>query len=293
MSDEVQDEIRQDGAVGTEGVQSQLEGQETPHEADGKQPDGVSHEAAHEGTQSEDEKHPLEPGGKRFNQVYARAKDAESKYQQERERAARLEGELEAMKRQPPATKAESAPARYTEAQLQAFVDEGKITTGQALAYQAETLRTETKQMVDQKIQDTLSSVTKQSSLQKEVERYRKVIPDIDTPGTEARQKLEKEFTYLVNMGYDLKDPKTEILAARAAFGDPAVLEAKHNARTLVQGRDTMQDIPASGRPKPAEKDPLKTLTPAQKTHYERMINKGVYKGWDEVKEELVFAGKN
>jgi hypothetical protein len=51
-----------------------------------------------------------------------------------------------------------------------------------------------------------------------------------------------------------------------------------------------MQDIAASGKPKPSEKDPLKDLSSSQRQHYQRMIDKGVYKGWAEVKEELAFV---
>ena len=285
MSDEVIDEVRQDDPAQDEAAQINTGGSTTPDEKSGvqDQPDVDA------GTQDQNA-HPLDPGGKRFNQVYARAKDAEGKYHAERERAARLEGELEALRKQPAATAQPVTPARYTGAQLQSYIDEGKITVGQALAYQEESLKLEAARLVDQKVEEKLSTVTRQSTVQREVSRYQEAIPDITVPGTEARQKLEGEFRYLVSMGYDAKDPKTEVLAARAAFGDPDLIKQRQAARTITTGRDTMQDIAANGKPKPSEKDPLKDITAAQRQHYQRMIDRGVYKGWAEVKEELAFV---
>ena len=51
-----------------------------------------------------------------------------------------------------------------------------------------------------------------------------------------------------------------------------------------------MQDIPASGKPKTDPKDPLKTITGEQRKYYQRMIDKGQYKGWAEVRDELAFV---
>jgi len=285
MSDEVIDEVRQDDPAHVEESQVNAGGATATDEESGveDQP-GVD-----AGTQDQNQ-HPLEPGGKRFNQVYARWKDADGKYHVERERAARLEGELEALRKQPAAAPAAATPARYTGAQLQSYIDEGKITVGQALAYQEESLKLETSRLVDQKVEEKLSTATRQSTVQREVSRYQEAIPDITVPGTEARQKLEREYAYLVNMGYDARDPKTEVLAARAAFGDPDLIKQRQAARTITTGRDTMQDIAANGKPKPSEKDPLKDLSSSQRQHYQRMIDKGVYKGWAEVKEELAFV---
>lgn len=285
MDNEVIDEVRQDDPTHVETQEVNAGG---PTATDEKS-DVQDHQGDDAGTQDHTA-HPLEPGGKRFNQVYARAKDAETKYHAERERAARLEGELDALRKQPATAAQPATPARYTGTQLQSFIDEGKITVGQALSYQEESLKLEAARLVDAKVEEKLSTATRQSTVQREVSRYQEAIPDITVPGTEARQKLEREYAYLVSMGYDAKDPKTEVLAARAAFGDPDLIKQRQAARTITTGRDTMQDIAANGKPKPSEKDPLKDLSSSQRQHYQRMIDKGVYNGWAEVKEELAFV---
>lgn len=226
----------------------------------------------------------------RFDQVYARAKDAETKIQLEREHRARLEGELEAMKRQPPPQTAPTPP-RYSAAQLQAMIDEGKATVGQVLAYQEETMRLEMDRKLDEKVQATLKASAKTSTLQQEMDRYKATVPEVTQEGTPERQQVVKEFNYLVGLGYDASDPRTELMAVRAALGSVETIQERRKSKSIPTGRETMQDIQASGGGKPqGEPDVLKKMTAAQRQHYQRMIDRNVYKGWDEVREELKFA---
>ena len=53
-----------------------------------------------------------------------------------------------------------------------------------------------------------------------------------------------------------------------------------------------MQDIATTGKPKADAKDPLKTITGEQRKYYQRMIDKGQYKGWADVREELTYTPK-
>lgn len=284
MADEVLDDVRLDDSPPETATVPEGDVAETTQAEGG----GAGAEA---GAQGQESSHPLEPGGKRFNQVYARAKDAEARLQSERERAARLEGELEALKRTP--SKPETAtPPRYTASQLQAMIDEGKATVGQVLAYQEETLKKELAATVEQKVAETLSTNQRGSTVQTELNEYKTLVPEALQVGTPENQKVLKEFSYLVNLGYDRNDPRTEVLAARAAFGDTTSLKTKIAAKAIPTGRDTMQDTTASGKPKPSEKDPLKDLTARERQHYQHMIDRGVYAGWAEVKEELAFVPK-
>lgn len=224
----------------------------------------------------------------RFDQVYARGKDAEVKLQQAREEKARLEGELEAMKRVPATP---PSPPRYTEAQLQQMIDDGKATVGQVLAYQKETLTKELTQQVDARVSERLAASTKTSSLQQEITKYKQTVPEVTQEGTPERQAVEREYSYLVNLGYDANDPRTELMAVRAALGSVETIQERRKAKTIPStGRETMQDTQASGNPKAGEKDVLKTMTAPQRQHYQKMLDRGVYKGWDEVRDELKFA---
>jgi hypothetical protein len=244
-----------------------------------------------------EEKHPLAPGGDRFNQVYARAKDAEAKLQSERERAARLQGELDALSKISQA-KAEDAtkdvPKRYTWQQLQQAVDDNKITMADAVAYERETVKLEAKREAQQIVTTALETTRKQSTIQSEHGRYTAALPELRDQNSNEFKKVAQEFTYLVNvLGYDKDDPKTEVIAIRNAHGSPEeIMARKEAAKIKPQERETMQENSASGggSNKPPKKDPLSTLSPAQKEHYNRMISRGVYKNWGEVKAELEWA---
>ena len=83
-------------------VESPTEAAEAPHDEAPQAPDSTVDEAAPaEGADHPPADSPLAPGGARFKQVWARAKAAEAKLQEEREAKARLEGELSVLKTTP------------------------------------------------------------------------------------------------------------------------------------------------------------------------------------------------
>lgn len=190
-----------------------------------------------------------------------------------------------------PAQPTAPTPPRYSAAQLQAMIDDGKATVGQVLAYQEETLRLEMDRKLEEKVKATLATTTKTSTLQQEMDRYKATVPEVTQEGTPERQQVVKEFNYLVGLGYDAHDPRTELMAVRAALGSVETIQERRKSKSIPTGRETMQDIQASGGGKPSgEPDVLKKMTAAQRQHYQRMIDRNVYKGWDEVRDELKFA---
>lgn len=279
MDEEVVHEVQQSSeAVAPEQAQGSVE----------PTPEAQAQAGAHEDGAAEPKRQYIPKD--RFDQVYARTKDAEVKLQQAREDKARLEGELEALKRQPAAP----VQPRYTATQLQQMIDDGKATVGQVLAYQEETLTKELDGRLERKLAEKLASSNKVSTLQQEITKYKQTVPEVTQEGTKERLAVEREYSYLVNLGYDANDPRTELMAVRAALGSVETIQERRSAKAIpAQGRDTMQDIQASGGGKPGEKDILKTMTSAQKQHYQRMIDRNVYTGWEEVREELKFAASS
>jgi len=253
--------------------------------------DVVPHDTPlHDASEPSGTPHPLEPGGDRFKQVYARAKEAEQRLQAEREARARAEGELEAIRNMRESTPATPSVPEYSWSQLQGYIDEGKISMAQALEYREAQMRREAERKAEEKVKSYLETTRRHDAVQQELAKYKEAIPEAIQVGTPERQRLEQEFRYLVGLGYDSQDPKTEILAARAAFGDPSTIKQRKSSQTIPLERGTMQDTHAPGKPKPSEKDPLTTLTPDQKKHYQRMIDRGVYpNGWADVKNELTW----
>lgn len=277
------DEVQQDDSI----VQAEAD-TVISDAASTAEPDAVAEDIVGEGNQVEAEPDALTPGiKKRLNQLYARTKGAESENQQLREKTARLEGQLEATRAAPPVTEQKVEP-RLTWTQLQAGIDDGKITLAQALDYRDETNQKALEAKFEQRLKEAQTTHSRGTTVQSEIAQYKSTVPGIVTVGSPERVKVEQEFAYLVNsMGYDQKDPRTELLACRNVFGDVKTAQARQTARTTIPERETMQDMPSNGKPKPDPKDPLKTITGEQRKHYQRMIDKGVYTGWGEVRDEL------
>ena len=234
--------------------------------------------------------HPLEPEGDRFKQVWARAKAAEERAKQvelearqEREERIRLEERLKAQEQ----VKQQVQP-KYSWDQLQAAVDNGTITFAKALEIRDAQLYEEwdRKQVEREEKSRVLSSVST------EMEEYKKLVPKAVLPGTEERQKVEREFGYLVQR---LGRPQTkeqelsmELAAARAAFGDLDSLRTKQQLAAKPVGREPYMDTSSAQKKASQEKKDFRsTLSQREVQHYERMMRQGRYPGgWADVQKE-------
>jgi hypothetical protein len=117
---------------------------------------------------------------------------------------------------------------------------------------------------------------------------YKELVPEVWQPGTPEREKVEREFNHLVGLG-DPRSEATEAKALRAAFGDLSTLRASRSARPgpADTHSETGGGKPAGGGNSDAV---LKDLSQRQKEHYQRGIDQGRYKDWDEVKAEIKEA---
>jgi hypothetical protein len=208
----------------------------------------------------------------------SRADALAAELQREREERIRLE-ERERLRSTPPAPK-------ITRAQLHELVREGKITEEQADAeYEKqlqERIRSEVLRDSDakQRIKDRSNTINALLA------QYKESIPDIATPGTEARSKVESEYRYLVDVLGEPEGIETEAKACRSAFGPPE--RAKELTR---RRRDTHQES-GGGSGSGDAPDKNKKLPERIRTHYEKLIRIGRFKGWDDpgLKAELEYV---
>lgn len=277
-----------------EGVLDDVQQPHTPTPADEAAPVGVSEPAQEPLADATEHQQPDQTSKfeDRFKQVYARSKEAERQLAEVREAKARLEGELEATRRVQQEQKASTPPVpEYTWPQLQTAIDEGKITLSQAMEYREKFTRDSLQREYEKKLEQVVHDKTRVDTVQQELGKYVAALPGLKQSGSDEQKRALQELNYLGTLGYDIKDPRTEVIAVRAAFGDLDTIAKKAQIKHTSQGRDTMQDIASSGKPSSAKADPITKLTSAQKTHYERMIARGQYpKGWDDVREELAWV---
>lgn len=242
----------------------------------------------------QEETHPLEPGGERFKEVWARAKRTEDRLQREREERIRLEERLRAAeeaKKQAPQQERE-----YTWAELEEAIATNKITRADALVYREKLIE---KRAAEKARQEAEHFITQQTQIQRvvsDIDSYRKVIPDVDNTDSDDFKAVAVEYQDLVATYGKPKDQATELKyqrdALKRAFGP--VDRLRKPVATPKPKVDSVQDTTTDARPTNTSKskDVLTTLTPSQKAHYEKMITRGVYEGWDDVREELNWTRK-
>lgn len=190
-------------------------------------------------------------------------------------RAARAEGEVAGLKSVAAAKPEKTAVAEkvFTRAELRGLVNEGKITEDAMDETLERQSKTEMLRLVDEKVAARVSTAQTATKIEDQIAAYVGVFPDINTAGSALRAKIEAEFQDLVAN----KSPNTlstELAAIKIVCG-------KLNAGTGRRpGPDAHEDVGSggTGSERPDTTGPFKGLSTAQKKHYEKMIERGMYK---------------
>ena len=201
------------------------------------------------------EPHPLAEGGARFNEVYARMKQAE-------ERATRMEGMLAAQQPRPQQT----GPQYIDPNQLQALVDQGRITPMQATDIlsrqnaQAAAVQTTTQAVQLQALAQRLQSA------KTEVDQYVTKMPTLrDTTSPDFQRVSEEAYRLSDDMNLPVTDLRVQRAALRAAFGSlERVTNSQHTRQQSRNDSIPHVETRAGGSPRtaggPPSSDPLKDV---------------------------------
>lgn len=162
--------------------------------------------------------HPLEPGGTRFNEVYARMKAAEA------ERDA-----LRSLHQKPAETR--SAPQTFTSSQLQALLDSGQITQAQM----ADQLAWQRAQEMERRMVDQWDAKLLRADAEREVMRYTERKPEAlqDARVVRAGYEIQRET------GWEATDPRLARRALREVFGSPERLATTGDLQDKSRRTDT------------------------------------------------------
>lgn len=209
------------------------------------------------------------------------------------EKMARMEGELDAYAKQ--SAKPQQEDKIYTRAELNAFVNDGKLT-------QDEADNVVDKQLRKQVTADVTKNMTlqgKENAQQTMINDYIAHDPDIAIPGTDARNRIEGEVRAQLELSGDTEATlRHEVLALRAIYGDVKNLT---QVNLNPEQRDTHMDTMTggdggSGHTKQSsaikvdDSGNITGLSRDEKSYYQDLINKGTYSGWAAVAEEMKYA---
>ena len=216
---------------------------------------------------------------------------AENAERRERETADKRITDLE--KR---VTERNDQPAReYTRVELQGFVEAGRINQNDANSLWDQQLESRVLRNVETKLDKRLDKDSRAVAVQGQVDRYKTLVPDMLLPDSETRQKVEKEFEALVELGQpghkEQGGLNTELLALRNVFG-PA--EALRQSRTELQ---THQESGARGAVDDEDGDLTKDgwpkgMSARQRAYNDILLRKGVIKSKDEVVKQYARVAK-
>ena len=248
-----------------------------------------------------EKKHPLEPGGERFNQVYARAKAAEARMQEERDARIAAEAEARVLRenRDKPVLPKEEKELSWSE--LKQMVSDQKLSEAEALEYREKVTANKAVKAAEERITSKLSQQSRDQRIDSEIGKYKDAIPDVNVVGTDERKKFDAEFRYQVEFaGMDPKSLTTQLAALRAVYGPPerAAQYAKANKGKGANAAESYAETSGGGAA--VNQQPAKTwkdkLAPHETAHYERMIAHGRYgdpaTAWDRIKDEIDFYNK-
>lgn len=276
MSEETSDPVVQEEPK----VEVSTQAEDTTPKPDGQ----VSQE---EPTQ-EEKVNPLEPGGSRFKEVWARAKKSEARLkelemerQQEREERIRLEERLKVKEEQ-------QNQKELSWEELDNGIAEGKWSKAQAQEYKEKMIEQRLAKRLEEQERQKVSS----SRILGEINQYQQLIPEVMQPGSEERAKYEREYAYMVRELGMPKNHATELAAVRAAFGDVETVKTRRASKVVTDDKETFMETHTTQRQKTTAKSFKDTLQPWEREGYERLIKNHVYKDWKEVEEEQKWSPK-
>lgn len=211
--------------------------------------------------------HPLEPGGRRFEEVYARMKDAERRAQEQAERVARLEGQVSVAQRP-----AQPQSQFYSVEVIQAAIDRGQITP----AAGAQQLAWQQTQIAGQQYAQQARIQEQVKTALGEVRQYMDKIPTLKDSGSPEITKVADAARDIAEeMGLTIEDPRVQRRALRETFG---TLD-RVTTRAKTQEADRQSRVPhaesgGGGGAAPVVTngdDPLKGVDPKQLAYWKRL----------------------
>jgi hypothetical protein len=194
---------------------------ETPG-GEGEIPKEPTPSAEGEDLEAAPEPHPLEPGGKRFNQIYARAKAAEEAAANLKIEMARLEERLKAREEVPTENR------QTIEQQLEAKVEAGEISQFAALRMLAEHYASKKVESSQKVLSEADKAERALTEAKIEIQKYITAAPSLADLSHERADDVRTAYNKLVGRGYK-QDQTTELLALEQVFGSPERLKKSRN----------------------------------------------------------------
>jgi len=205
------------------------------------------------------------------------------------EQAAEMVAKAVAAARQTVDNNTPSEPPVYSRAQLEQAVEQAKITQAEADALWDAQQARQTEKLVKETVHNTIQQTQQLSAVETRINEYAAIKPDVLKEGTPERERVKAQYDYLVSIGQP-KTRSTELAALGMVFGSIEALKAAHSAS---RDEETHMEIgggsPGSNGGGSAD-GPKTKLSARERAHYQALIDRGIYTGWEQVDDEMKFA---
>jgi len=185
------------------------------------------------------------------------------------------------------------APTQLSAAEVTAKVNNGEMTETEAQTLLMNQQLGDFKRDIVQEVRQATADERRTALVQGQIEAYKTKIPNVMVDGSPERARVVTEYNYLVSSLGHKPNNDTELLAMRAVYGSAESIAAKangtpeHHQESSGSGGGDENQGGSSTDGAPAH------LSPAEKTYYADMIQKGMYPDWKAVSAELAFSNTN
>lgn len=180
-------------------------------------------------------------------------------------------------------------PPTYTRAQLEAAVEGGKITKAEADAIWDTQSQRQTQRLVADTVKTVLTETQQQTTVDSRIAEYQALKPEVMKADSPERARVKQQYDYLVSIGQPATK-STELAALTMCYGSLDALKAAHAA---TRDDETLMDV-GGGTPPVAGGDgndgPKTKLSARERAHYQKLIDKGMYRSWADVDKEMEYA---
>jgi hypothetical protein len=218
----------------------------------------------------------------RFNEVYARAKREEAERKQLQEELRREREERIRLEERQKVQVEQQTQKELTWAELETHIAEGRCTRDQAQEYKEKM----TEQRLERKFKERYATETATNQILGEIRQYQSLVPDSMTPGSDSRQKYEKEYAYMTRTLGMPQGYATEVAALRAAFGDIETVKSRQTLRekqAVITSKEPFQETHMSStQTQKPTKSWRESLPESEQEHWKKMIKHNVVKDWKE-----------
>jgi hypothetical protein len=174
---------------------------------------------------------------------------------------------------------------QYTATELDAFVNEGRISQTQASEILLKQAEQRTEARIESEVSSRTAAIARDSTLGTEMSAYVDKVPDLQDTSSEVFGRVQQEFNYLTGtLGMPSDSIETQLAAVRGVLGPVNSIGANQPSTRRVETHQETGGAGAGDEDNAFSGDlQWSDLSAGQRAYYDNEIRNGTYKDREEV----------